>query len=168
MKRLVAGVVATAALIGGLAIYDASRGKGGKLSQKMVFDPGVYNVTGDENGRVCLAVKYKGDAPESQPLAYRFLYKYDFRKLTPKQKEQAIADGFEATMEGSGFACKDPGGDWFFRDAYAQPHCESPECSGGCGTLACPATVVTGGGCVLGGINCVIVFICCGGPCTCG
>lgn len=169
MKRLLSGVAAAVALVGGLVLYDAVRDKPGKLPgrvfDKMEFGDGFDAVTGDERGLVCHQVILRTSAGDELIVSHK-LWHHDFRKMTPAEKRKVLREDAQRDMEDAGLACMGPDGKVLLHQAYAQPHCE--DCGGGCGTKSCPATVIAGGGCMLGGVNCVITFICCSGPCTCG
>ena len=170
MKRNWLGMlVASIALAAGVAYYMNQ--PGGPLPRSvfddMEFPPDAVMETlrGDENGLMCQQLDLK-TADGTTMIAWHKLWKHDFRSMTVAQKKAALIAGAKDAAHETELACTDPDGKVWLHQAIAQPHCDT--CGGGCGTKSCPATIVSGGGCVLGGTNCVITFICCSGSCTCG
>lgn len=130
--------------------------------ENMEFGKDFDALTGDKNGVVCHEVRLITDDGE-ETVVWHKLWHHDFRKMTVAQKRVALRKDTQEDMREVGLACADPSGRVWLSQAYAQPHCDT--CGGGCGTKSCPGTVAMGGGCLLGGTNCVITFICCSGPC---
>lgn len=171
MKRKIGMALATAGVLVaafvGYRVYD-NRPTGTipkQVFEKMKFPKTLAETTGDPaTGLVCHQVVLRTPNGD-QMLASHDLLGYDFRTMTEGQKREALKADTRKDMEQVGLACREPGGDWFFREATAQRYCES--CGGGCGVISCPAHIIEGGTCELSGPNCVISFVCCDVGCTC-
>jgi len=171
MKRNWLGyLVVSIALAGGVAYYMNQPKRGpvpDSVFDAMAFpdDAVMETLKGDADGVMCQQLNLR-TADGTTMVSSHKLWHYDFRKMTVAEKKAALIAGAKAAARESELAyCNEPDDSVFLQSAYAQPHCD--QCSGGCDVRSCPATVVMGGGCVLGGTNCVITYLCCSGSCNC-
>lgn len=165
MKRALGYVAVAAAIVGGVYYMSTMPSKvPAQAFDNMKFSKDFDQVTGDpKTGIVCHTAQVCDDSG-CRPVASHFLLGKDFRKATPQERRAWIIADTKQDFEREGLACIDPSGHPFLDSAYAQKH--NPG-GGGCTSVSCNAHIVEGGGCELGGPNCVVTVICCG-PCPPG
>lgn len=170
MKRnWLAYLVVSVALAGGVAYYMNQPKRGplpDSVFDKMEFpdDAVMEALTGDPDGVLCHLFNIK-TADGSIMVSSHRLWNHDFRKMTVAQKKAALIASAKSAAKEVGLACNEPSDSVLLQSAYAQPHCD--QCGGGCSTKTCPGTLAPGGGCLVGGTNCAITYLCCSGSCTC-
>ena len=167
-RKVVFGTMAVAGLASALYLVPLGERKRTprEAVQEMAWPAGAHILGDPDTGIACLDIRKEDRHGAQTQLAQHDIEGRDFRTARDDEERKAwvVEHLLDHDMETPGLACTQPGGPgYYFQDALAQPKCV--DCEGSCTGWSCPASTFSPG-CAYGGTSCIILVICCDGPCV--